>query len=116
MREFPLRQQVLHPLIRRFFAFQTTLLPESTSLTVQNDQLLLFNNARRQLNKHPYRIYTYNDGWRLSTDPIGDHGKDIISAGSAMIVRKAAAPNGPIFWTNSPTYVTATSLLPLQVA
>ncbi|PYL02443.1 MAG: hypothetical protein DME32_06455 [Verrucomicrobia bacterium] len=83
---------------------------------VQNDQLLLFNNARRQLNKHPYRIYTYNDGWRLSTDPIGDHGKDVIPAGSAMIVRKAAAPNGPIFWTNSPTYVTATSLLPLQVA
>src|SRR5438552_11083418 len=36
---------------------------------VQNDQLLLFNNARKQLDKHPYRIYTYNDGWRLSTDP-----------------------------------------------
>jgi uncharacterized protein (TIGR02597 family) len=83
---------------------------------VQNDQLLLFNNARRQLDKHPYKIYTYNDGWRLSTDPIGDHGKDVIPAGSAMIVRKAATPGGPIFWTNSPTYVTATSLLPLQAA
>ena len=81
---------------------------------VQNDQLLLFNNARRQLDKPPYRIYTYNDGWRLSTDPIGDHGKDIIPAGSAMIVRKATTPVGPIFWTNSPTYVTATTLLPLQ--
>lgn len=83
---------------------------------VQNDQLLLFNNARRQLNKRPYKIYTYNDGWRLSTDPIGDHGKDVIPAGSAMIVRKAATPDGPIFWTNSPSYVTATSLLPLQAA
>jgi uncharacterized protein (TIGR02597 family) len=83
---------------------------------VQNDQLLLFNNARRQLDKHPYKIYSYNDGWRLANDPIGDHGKDIIPAGSAMIVRKAATPNGPIFWTNSPTYVTATSLLPLQAA
>jgi uncharacterized protein (TIGR02597 family) len=83
---------------------------------VQNDQLLLFNNTRRQLNKHPSKIYTYNDGWRLSTDPTGDHGKDVIPAGSAMIVRKVASPNGPIFWTNSPTYVTATSLLPLQAA
>ena len=81
---------------------------------VQNDQLLLFNNARRQLNKGPYKIYTYSDGWRLSTDPLGDHGKDLIPAGSAMIVRKAASPNSPIFWTNSPTYATATSLLPLQ--
>ena len=83
---------------------------------VQNDQLLLFNNARRQLNKRPDKIYTYNDGWRLSTDPVGDRGKDVILAGSAMIVRKVASPNGPIFWTNSPTYVTATSLLPLQAA
>jgi len=81
---------------------------------VQNDQLLLFNNARRQLNKHPFKIYTYNDGWRLSTDPTGDHGKDVIPAGSAMIVRKVASPNSPIFWMNSPTYLTATSLLPLQ--
>jgi uncharacterized protein (TIGR02597 family) len=81
---------------------------------VQNDQLLLFNNAQRQLNKRPYKIYTYSDGWRLSTDPTGDHGKDVIPAGSAMIVRKVASPDGPISWTNSPTYVTATSLLPLQ--
>lgn len=81
---------------------------------VQNDQLLLFNNVRKQLNKHPYKIYTYNDGWRLSTDPVGDHGKDMIPAGSAMVVRKVASPNGPISWTNSPTYVTPTSLLPLQ--
>ena len=83
---------------------------------VQNDQLLLFDNARRQLNKHPSKIYTYNDGWRLSTDPTGDHGKDVVPAGSAMVVRKVSDPNGSIFWTNSPTYVTATSLLPLQAA
>src|SRR4029079_14106762 len=31
-----------------------------------------------------------------------------------MIVRKVASPNSPIFWMNSPTYLTATSLLPLQ--
>lgn len=83
---------------------------------VQNDQLLLFNNARRQLNKGPYKIYTYNDGWRLSTDPIGDHNKDVIPAGAAVIVRKAASPNSPIFWVNSPTYVPATTILPLQAA
>ena len=83
---------------------------------IQNDQLLLFNNARRQFDKHPYRTYTYNDGWRLAGDPIGDHGKDVIPAGAAMIVRKAASSGAPVFWINSPTYVTATSLLPLQAA
>jgi len=81
---------------------------------VQNDQLLLFNNARRQLDKHAYRVYTYNDGWRLASDPAVDHGKDVIPAGSAMIVRKAVSLDSPVFWTNSPTYVTPTSLLPLQ--
>jgi uncharacterized protein (TIGR02597 family) len=81
---------------------------------VQNDQLLLFNNARRQLDKHPYRVYTYNDGWRLASDPLADHGKDVIPAGSAMIVRKAISSDSPVFWTNSPTYVTPTGLLPLQ--
>ena len=97
-------------------SLDTTGLAPIDNSFVQNDQLLLFNNARRQFDKHPYKIYTYNDGWRLASDPVGDHGKDIIPAGSAMIVRKAATPDGPIFWTNSPPYVTATSLLPLQAA
>jgi uncharacterized protein (TIGR02597 family) len=83
---------------------------------VQNDQLLLFNNARRQFDKHPYKIYTYNDGWRLASDPTGDHDKDVIPAGAAIIVRKAASSASRVFWNNSPTYVTATSLLPLQAA
>jgi uncharacterized protein (TIGR02597 family) len=83
---------------------------------VQNDELLLFNNARRQLDKRPYKTYTYDDGWRLASDPTGDHGKDLIPAGSAMIVRKAVSSASPVFWTNSPTYVTATELLPLQAA
>jgi uncharacterized protein (TIGR02597 family) len=81
---------------------------------VQNDQLLLFNNARRQFDKAPYRTYTYKDGWRLASDPLVDHGKDMIPAGAAMIVRKAASPGAAVFWMNSPTYVTATNLLPLQ--
>jgi hypothetical protein len=34
---------------------------------VENDQLLLFNNARRQFDKAPYRTYTYKDGWRLGS-------------------------------------------------
>src|SRR5438270_4167614 len=65
---------------------------------VQNDQLLLFNNARRQFDKAPYRSYTYNDGWRLASDPLVDHGKDTIPAGAAMIVRKAASPGAAVFW------------------
>jgi len=39
MRVFPLRQRVRHQLIRRFYGFQTTLLPESISLTRQNTTL-----------------------------------------------------------------------------
>jgi uncharacterized protein (TIGR02597 family) len=94
----------------------TGLAPIDNSFS-QNDQLLLFNNARRQFDKRPYRIYTYNDGWRLASDSTGgDHGKDVIPAGSAMIVRKAVSSASPVFWINSPTYVTATGLLPLQAA
>lgn len=94
---------------------ETGLAPIDNSF-VQNDQLLLFNNARRQFDKRPYKIYMYNDGWRLASDTLGDHGKDIIPAGAAMIVRKAASSGAPVFWINSPRYVPATSLLPLQAA
>lgn len=83
---------------------------------VQNDQLLLFNNRRAQFNKRPYRTYTYSDGWRLASDSIGDYGKETIPAGSALIVRKAASSSSPVFWINSPPYVTATNILPLQAA
>lgn len=83
---------------------------------LQNDQLLLFNNRQAQFNKRPYRTYTYNDGWRLGSDAVTDHGKDVIPAGSAMILRKAASPASSVFWINPPTYVTATTLLPLQAA
>src|SRR5438067_203343 len=56
---------------------------------VQGDQLLLFDNLRQQIGKQPSKTYTFNDGWRLSSDNL-DHSKDIIPAGSAMLVRRAA--------------------------
>ena len=78
------------------------------------DQLLLFNNAAAVLNKAPSAVYFYsnnvngttnNVGWRLAGDNLTDHGNDMIPAGSAMIIRKAATANGAtVFWTNSPTY------------
>jgi hypothetical protein len=34
-----------------------------------------------------------------------DHGADLIAAGSALIIRKAANGTGlPVYWTNAPTY------------
>ena len=89
----------------------TGLAPIDNSFT-QSDQLVLID-AARQLDKQPQKVYTYNDGWRAAGDK-SDHGKDIIPAGSAMLVRKAAKTGGAtVYWVNAPSYVPATSLSPL---
>ena len=81
---------------------------------VRGDQLLLFDNTQAQIGKQPSKTYTFSDGWRLSTDNL-DHSKDVISAGSAMLVRKAAKLGGAtVYWVNTPTYVPATFLSPLS--
>jgi Verrucomicrobium spinosum paralogous family TIGR02597 len=83
---------------------------------VQGDQLLLFDNLRQQIGKQPSKTYTFNDGWRLSSDNL-DHSKDIIPAGSAMLVRRAAKSDGGIvYWVNAPTYVAAMFLSPLAAS
>ena len=64
------------------------LAPIDTSF-FQGDQLLRFDNTQEQIGKQPNKIYTFNDGWRLSSDNL-DHSKDIVPAGSAMLVRRAA--------------------------
>ena len=86
----------------------------TTSTRSFQDQLLVFNNGAVALNKSPSAIYFYsnnvnnttnNVGWRLVGDNTTDHGPDIIPAGSAFIVRKAATATGQtVFWTNTPTY------------
>jgi hypothetical protein len=88
------------------------LAPIDTSF-LQGDQLLLFDNTRAQIGKQPSKTYTFNDGWRLSSDNL-DHSKDIVPAGSAMLVRRATKPGGgTVYWVNAPTYVPATFLCPL---
>ena len=90
------------------------LTPIDTSF-VQGDQLLLFDNTRAQIGKQPSKTYTFNDGWRLNTDNL-DHSKDIIPAGSAMLVRKAVKAGGTtVYWSDTPTYIPATFLIPLAV-
>ena len=88
------------------------LAPVDTSF-LQGDQLLLFDNTQRQIGKQPSKIYTFNDGWRLSSDNL-DHSKDIVPAGSAMLVRRAAKSGATVYWVNTPTYVAATFLSPLS--
>jgi uncharacterized protein (TIGR02597 family) len=88
------------------------LAPIDTSF-LQGDQLLLFDNTQRQIGKQPSKIYTFNDGWRLSSDNL-DHSKDIVPAGSAMLVRRAAKSGATVYWVNTPTYVSATFLAPLS--
>lgn len=70
------------------------------------DQLLLFDNSVAAINKQPSAVYYYTSGWRLLGDPLaGDHGNDVIPAGSAMLIRKAkAASDTTVFWLNAPTY------------
>lgn len=89
----------------------TGLAPIDNSFT-QNDQLVLIDSAQ-QFGKQPKKVYTYNDGWRVAGDK-SDHSKDVIPAGSALIVRKAASDGvTTCYWLNSPTYVAATSVSPL---
>jgi uncharacterized protein (TIGR02597 family) len=88
------------------------LAPIDTSF-LQGDQLLLFDNTQRQIGKQPSKIYTFNDGWRLSSDNL-DHSKDILPAGSPMLVRRAAKSGATVYWVNTPTYVAATFLSPLS--
>src|SRR6266513_903883 len=91
------------------------LAPIDTSF-LQGDQLLLFDNMQAQIGKQPNKIYTFNDGWRLSSDN-RDHSKDIVPAGSAMIMRRAAkSGGGTVYWMNAPTYVPATFLSPLAAS
>jgi uncharacterized protein (TIGR02597 family) len=76
------------------------------------DQLLLFDNSVAAINKQPTAVYYYSAGrgergsWRLVGDPLtGDHGNDVIPAGSAMLLRKAkTASDTTVFWINAPTY------------
>jgi uncharacterized protein (TIGR02597 family) len=75
------------------------------------DQLFIYNNAQVTTNKSPSATYYYisngsNVGWRLFGDATTtDHGEDLIPAGSALTIRKAASPAGfTDFWQNTPTY------------
>src|SRR5437764_9129223 len=83
---------------------------------LQRDQLLHFDNTEQRISKQPIKIYTFNDGWRLSSDNL-DHSKDIVPAGSAMIIRRAAkSGGGTVYWMHAPTYVPATFLSPLAAS
>jgi len=77
------------------------------------DQLFIFDNSTVAINKSPSAVYFYSNnvngnggiGWRIFGDNTTDHGNDLLAAGSALIIRKAANGTGlPVYWTNSPTY------------
>ena len=85
----------------------------TTSTRALKDQLFVYNNAQVGLNKAPSAVYFYSDnvngvggtGWRLIGDNTTDRGGDVIPAGSAITIRKAATAAGETkFWTNAPTY------------
>ena len=86
----------------------------TTATRTFQDELLLFNNGVAALNRAPSAVYFYsnnvngtvnNVGWRIVGDNTTDHGNDVIAAGSAIIIRKAAtATGGIVFWTNAPTF------------
>jgi uncharacterized protein (TIGR02597 family) len=86
---------------------QTGLNPNDGSFSVK-DSLFLFDNSVAAFDKQPSAVYYYaggqRGGWRLVDDPLGgDHGDDVIPAGSAMLIRKADSAT-TVFWINAPTY------------
>jgi uncharacterized protein (TIGR02597 family) len=78
------------------------------------DELFVFDNTVAAFNKSASAAYFYsnnvngttnNVGWRLVGNNTADRGNDVIAAGSAIIIRKAAnGTGGTVFWTNAPTY------------
>jgi uncharacterized protein (TIGR02597 family) len=78
------------------------------------DELLVYDNSATSFNKSPSAIYFYsnnvngtsnNVGWRLVGDNTTPHDSDVIPAGSAFTIRKAANGTGqPVYWTNAATY------------
>ena len=96
-------------------ALNSTGLNAADGSFVPGDQLFLFNNAVAGFPKLPSITYVYNGGWRLSSDPITDHGGDLLAPGTAMLIRKAASASGQtFFWINSPTYTPGSAVQPLQ--
>lgn len=93
----------------------TGLAPIDESFT-ENDQLLLFDNTHPGFDKTPSAIYVFSNGWRLSSDLNTDRGNDVIPPGSALLVRKGPTLDGTLFFSNSPTYVSAQPITTLQVA
>jgi uncharacterized protein (TIGR02597 family) len=77
--------------------------PNAIALT---DQLFVFNNAVAGINKSAAATYFYSGGmWHTTADTSGDHGNDLIPAGSGIIIRKGTTGAGaPQFWLNTPTY------------
>jgi uncharacterized protein (TIGR02597 family) len=83
-------------------------LKQTDGTMLPDDRLLLFDNSVAAFNKTP-RSYYFGAGWRLEGDPTTDRGDELVPAGSAMIVRKAAISTSKSFaWVNSPTYGLAT--------
>lgn len=79
----------------------------TTSARSFKDEILLYNNAQVGMNKSFSAIYYYmNNAWRSLNDlSTVDHGSDVIPAGSAVVIRKAANGTGQTaFWTNPPNY------------
>lgn len=100
--DLPLQSTGLSPAAGNFVASQS-------ALSIQ-DQLLCFDNAQVAMNKSASKSYYYlsngtSTGWRLAGAPVTeDRGRDLLPAGSALLIRKAVADGATRFLTNSPTY------------
>ena len=83
----------------------------TTSPITPEDELFVYNNSTAAINKSSSAIYIYynggasNTGWRVFGDLSTDHSTDVIPAGSALTIRKAATTAGQTaVWSNSPNY------------
>jgi uncharacterized protein (TIGR02597 family) len=78
----------------------------SPNAIARTDELFVYNNAAIGINKASSATYFYSGGlWHTTADTSGDHGNDLIPAGTGFIIRKGTTGAGATqFWTNAPTY------------
>ena len=82
-------------------AFQT-----STSILTRKDELLVFDNGATGINKSAAATYFYYNGaWRkVGASPATSFDGEVLPAGAAVIIRKAAGTAGSSTWTQVSPY------------
>lgn len=82
------------------------LLSESNLGASNFDQVYIYNNSSKQINKSASKVYTYLNGLGWIDSSGNDSGSVIIETGSTFLLRKPATENADFkVWTYEPSYI-----------